>query len=86
MFLKEIGSLSKIMPISTLVIGSNIHKIEVVVGPIFLTPICIKLMPMTEVKILTINEYIHAVGVKYNVNLPLIIVTKNKTIDAKTQV
>jgi len=83
--LKVQGSFNIRIPSITLVIGSNIHKIAVVVGPIYLTPICINVIAITEVNTLTINEYTHAVPVRVSVNLPVIIVIKKSTTDAKMQ-
>ena len=79
------GSFNIRIPSITLVIGSNIHKIAVVVGPIFFTPICIKVIAITEVNMLTINEYVHAVPVKASVKLPVISAIIKSTIDAKIQ-
>ena len=45
-----IDSLRKNIPKITLVIGSNVHKIEAVVAPQYLTPSCKNAFPKIEVK------------------------------------
>lgn len=78
-----IDSLRKIIPKITLVIGSNVHKMEAVVAPQYLTPSCKKAFPKIEVK----NEIKivspQAIGVSAKVSCPLNFPRAKKTYDIK---